>query len=104
MTFSDQQFEYLSQYRAKFLTATESGWVSTPSPLQLRTIAETYQLATGSREPLRTNCNHCILNLMQRVGRLFLADEVERAKAAKAAARSKKATKTTEENDTETTD
>lgn len=103
MTFTDQQFEYLSQFRDKFVTAVTGDWVSTPSPLQLRTIAEYYRDVVKTTTPIRTNCSRCILRLMKDVGKLWLADEVERAKAAKVAAR-KKTSKKKNSNDTETTD
>lgn len=98
----DKDYEYLSRFKAKFATAIEANWVSTPSPVELRTMVEIYKKITGRKDNIRTSCGHCILRFMQDIGRLWMAEDVARAKAQKIASRKRKTKK--KSNDTETTD
>lgn len=93
----DKDYQYLSRFKTKFETAIEANWVSTPSPVELKTMVEIYKKITGRRDNIRTSCGHCILRFMQDIGRLWMAEDVERAKIAKA----KKRTKQVDTNETE---
>ena len=76
MTFTKDQLEVLSQWEENFKTAVNSGWARNPGRINLRTIYDIYSGALNNRSiPFNANCQHCIVNLLKAVGKIYFADK-----------------------------
>ena len=86
MTFTKDQLEVLSQWEENFKTAVNSGWARNPGRINLRTIYDIYSGALNNRSiPFNANCQHCIVNLLKAVGKIYFADKDALAKEEAAA-------------------
>lgn len=88
MNYTDQQFNDLSPYEDNFRTAVEGSWTRRVPLLGQHLILKIYQDASKMRFPFNSGCGTCLVNLLQRAGRLYFDDKREREanKAALAAA------------------
>ncbi len=74
-----EQVNILSAYEQHFETAVKSSWSRYPGVVALQEIHRIMQDVTGAKIPLNTNCQSCVLKLLQDCGRLYF-----QAKSAKA--------------------
>ncbi len=74
-----EQVKILSAYEQHFETAVKSSWSRYPGVVALQEIHRIMQDVTGAKIPLNTNCQSCVLKLLQDCGRLYF-----QAKTAKA--------------------
>ena len=74
-----EQVKILSAYEQHFETAVKSSWSRYPGVVALQEIHRIMQDVTGAKIPLNTNCQSCVLKLLQDCGRLYF-----QAKSAKA--------------------
>ena len=74
-----EQINILSAYEQHFETAVKSSWSRYPGVVALQEIHRIMQDVTGAKIPLNTNCQSCVLKLLQDCGRLYF-----QAKGAKA--------------------
>ena len=74
-----EQVKILSAYEQHFETAVKSSWSRYPGVVALQEIHRIMQDVTGTKIPLNTNCQSCVLKLLQDCGRLYF-----QAKSAKA--------------------
>ena len=74
-----EQVKTLSAYEQHFETAVKSSWSRYPGVVALQEIHRIMQDVTGAKIPLNTNCQSCVLKLLQDCGRLYF-----QAKSAKA--------------------
>lgn len=76
-----EQINILSAYEQHFETAVKSSWSRYPGVVALQEIHRIMQDVTGAKIPLNTNCQSCVLKLLQDCGRLYFqaksAKEVE---------------------------
>lgn len=78
MTLTNEQFEILLPYKSHFETAVNSSWARNPGIFALDRINGIYCEVTKTSTRLNKGCGHCILTLLQEMGRIFLADLKER--------------------------
>ena len=74
-----EQVKILSAYEQHFEPAVKSSWSRYPGVVALQEIHRIMQDVTGTKIPLNTNCQSCVLKLLQDCGRLYF-----QAKSAKA--------------------
>ena len=74
-----EQVKILSAYEQHFETAVKSSWSRYPGVVALQEIHRIMQDISGTKIPLNTNCQSCVLKLLQDCGRLYFL-----AKSAKA--------------------
>lgn len=79
MKLTKEQIKSLSAYEQHFETAVRSSWSRYPGVTALQQIHSVLQEATGTKIPLNTNCQSCVLKLLQDCGRLYF--ESKNAKA-----------------------
>lgn len=80
MRLTDEQFNALLPYQQNFETMLRSNWARHPGTAALDLIHEIYCNVTGSTRKLNKGCSHCIMQLLEDMGRIFLADLEERNK------------------------
>ena len=85
MNYTKEQFETLSQWEENFRTARDGNWARNPGRSALAVINEALNSATGVKHRLNAWCQQCILNLLQKAGKLYFEDKAEMEAAAKAA-------------------
>lgn len=78
MILTNEQFEILLPYKSHFETAVNSSWARNPGIFALDRINGIYNEVTKKPTRLNKGCGHCILTLLQEMGRIFLADLKER--------------------------
>ena len=66
-----EQVKILSAYEQHFETAVKSSWSRYPGVVALQEIHRIMQDVTGTKIPLNTNCQSCVLKLLQDCGRLY---------------------------------
>ena len=66
-----EQVKILSAYEQHFETAVKSSWSRYPGVVALQEIHRIMQDVTGAKIPLNTNCQSCVLKLLQDCGRLY---------------------------------
>ena len=74
-----EHVKILSAYEQHFETAVKSSWSRYPGAVALQEIHRIMQDVTGTKIPLNSNCQSCVLKLLQDCGRLYF-----QAKSAKA--------------------
>ena len=79
MKLTKAQIKILSAYEQHFETAVRSSWSRYPGVDALKQMHSILQEATGTKIPLNTNCQSCVLKLLQDCGRLYF--ESKNAKA-----------------------
>lgn len=80
MRLTEEQFNALAPYQSNFETMVRSKWARHPGSAALDLIHEIYCKVTGSTQKLNKGCSHCIMRLLEDMGRIFLADLEERNK------------------------
>lgn len=78
MRLTEEQFKALAPYKSNFETMVRSKWARHPGSAALDLIHEIYCQVTGSTQKLNKGCSHCIMRLLEDMGRIFLADLEER--------------------------
>lgn len=78
MRLTEEQFNALAPYQSNFETMVRSKWARHPGSAALDLIHEIYCKVTGSTQKLNKGCSHCIMRLLEDMGRIFLADLEER--------------------------
>ena len=66
-----EQVKILSAYEQHFETAVKSSWSRYPGVVALQEIHRVMQDVTGAKIQLNTNCQSCVLKLLQDCGRLY---------------------------------
>ena len=79
-----EQVKILSAYEQHFETAVKSSWSRYPGVVALQEIHRIMQDVTETKIPLNTNCQSCVLKLLQDCGRLYFQAKSAKAKSAKA--------------------
>lgn len=79
MNYTDAQFNALVPYEDNFRTAVEGDWTRRVPLAGQQLIRSTYESATKTRIPFNAGCASCLINLLKRAGRLWFADQKERA-------------------------
>ena len=85
MNYTKEQFETLSQWEENFRTARDGNWARNPGRSALAVINDALNAATGVKHRLNAWCQQCILNTLQKAGKLYFEDKAEMEAAAKAA-------------------
>ena len=98
MKLTEDQIKTLSAYEQYFETAVNGNWARYPGAVALQQIHRIMEDVTGTKRPLNTNCQSCVLNLLKDCGILYF--EAKKARAvdltgAEAAPVKKVAVKTT---------
>lgn len=75
MKFSSEQMARLSQWESSMRSAVRSGWARGIGSRATLEVASIYEEATGQKHPVNVGCGPCILDLLQRVGRLYFAQK-----------------------------
>lgn len=78
MRLTEEQFNALAPYQSHFETMIRAKWARHPGSAALDLIHEIYCKVTGSTMKLNKGCSHCIMTLLNDMGRIFLADLEER--------------------------
>lgn len=89
---TDEQFNILSKWEDNFRTALRSQWARHPGSSALLQIHQIYSALTGTSFRLNTTCQSCVLQELQRVGKLYFAEKEIRAEKQ---AQTEKTSKTT---------
>lgn len=79
MNYTNEQFNALAPYEDNFRTAVEGDWTRRVPLAGQQLIRSTYESATKTRIPFNAGCASCLINLLKRAGRLWFADQKERA-------------------------
>ena len=74
-----EQVKILSAYEQHFETAVKSSWSRYPGVVALQEIHTIMQDVTATKIPLNTNCQSCVLKLMQDSGRLYFQAKSDKA-------------------------
>lgn len=88
MKLTEEQIKTLSAYEQHFETAVNGNWSRYPGAVALQQIHRIMEDVTGTKRPLNTNCQSCVLNLLKDCGILYFeakkarAVELTRAEAA----------------------
>ena len=77
MNYTEEQFQVLSQWEENFRTARDGNWARNPGRSALAVINEALNSATGVKHRLNAWCQQCILNLLQKAGKLYFEDKAE---------------------------
>ena len=85
MNYTKEQFNTLSQWEENFRTARDGNWARNPGRSALAVINDALNSATGVKHRLNAWCQQCILNTLQKAGKLYFEDKAEMEAAAKAA-------------------
>lgn len=80
MKLTKEQFEALQPYKKHFETMVHSHWTRHPGSAALDLINDIYSQVVGHKTNLNKGCSQCIMQLMEDMGRIFLADLEEREK------------------------
>ena len=75
MKLTEDQIKSLSAYEQHFETAVKSNWSRYPGRVALEEIHRIMEDATGTKIPLNTNCQSCVLKLLQDCGRLYYQEK-----------------------------
>ena len=80
MNYNDTQFAELARFEDNFRTATSTptGWTRRIAIPDQRRIRAIYTEATGERVPYNIGCGNCLLSLLKKAGKLWLADKEAR--------------------------
>lgn len=71
MKFTNEQMAKLSEWESNMRSAVRSGWARGIGSHATQEMASIYESATGRKHPVNVGCGPCILDLLQRVGRLY---------------------------------
>lgn len=75
MKLTQKQLQSLSGYEQHFDTAVNGNWSRYPGRVALEEIHRILEDVTGTKIPLNTNCQSCVLKLLQDCGRLYFREK-----------------------------
>lgn len=83
MTFTKEQLKLLSQFEGNFHTAIHADWSRAIGKSGTELLSSIWKDATGDSSPVNSNCSHCVLALIKKVGAAYYRDieEMEKAEA-----------------------
>ena len=79
MKLTEEQIKTLSAYEQHFETAVNGNWSRYPGVVALQQIHRIMEDVTGTKRPLNTNCQSCVLNLLKDCGILYFESKKARA-------------------------
>lgn len=79
MKLTEDQIKTLSAYEQYFETAVYGNWSRYPGVVVLQQIHRIMEDVTGTKRPLNTNCQSCVLNLLKDCGILYFETKKARA-------------------------
>ena len=79
MKLTEDQIKTLSAYEQYFETAVNGNWSRYPGVVALQQIHRIMEDVTGTKRPLNTNCQSCVLNLLKDCGILYFESKKARA-------------------------
>ena len=79
MKLTEDQIKTLSAYEQYFETSVNGNWARYPGVFALQQIHRIMEDVTGTKRPLNTNCQSCVLNLLKDCGILYF--EAKKARA-----------------------
>lgn len=82
MKMTDEQFNALAQYEDNYKTAIDLGYSRYPGQAGVNTMFNIYRDLTNTRVNMNRSCSVCILHLVQKVGKLYLAEKARREEEA----------------------
>lgn len=82
MRLTQEQFDAIAPYEKHFETTIRSKWARHPGDSALDLMNTIYVQVTGVKQKLNKGCSHCIMQLLEDLGRIYFADKEERARVA----------------------
>jgi hypothetical protein len=79
---TDEQFNALAQFEDNYKTAIDLGYSRYPGRAGVDTMFNIYRDLTNTRVNMNRSCSVCILHLVQKVGKLYLAEKARREEEA----------------------
>jgi hypothetical protein len=79
---TDEQFNALAQFEDNYKTAIDLGYSRYPGRAGVDTMFNIYRDLTDTRVNMNRSCSVCILHLVQKVGKLYLAEKARREEEA----------------------
>lgn len=79
---TDEQFNALAPFEANYKTAIDLGYSRYPGQAAVNTMFNIYRELTNTRTNINRSCSVCILHLVQKVGKLYLAEKKRREEEA----------------------
>ena len=97
MIYTDEQFKELSEFEGNFFTALKGNYSRYIPKTKLERILAIYCEALNIRRTIDFTCPVCVVELLQKVGKMYYADKDERLNAVpeKPVAKSKRTRKET---------
>lgn len=75
MKLTEDQIKSLSAYEQHFETAVNGNWSRYPGVVALQEMHRIMEDVTGTKRSLNTNCQSCVLKLLQDCGRLYFQEK-----------------------------
>lgn len=79
---TDEQFNALAPFEDNYKTAIDLGYSRYPGQAAVNTMFNIYRDLTNTRTNINRSCSVCILHLVQKVGKLYLAEKARREEEA----------------------
>lgn len=83
MTFTDEEYAFLTTVEDKMYTACYCQFVRIPKREQVEQIDVIYKRVFNSTTGLTGSCSHCALEIIKKLGKIYFAEKKERENAQK---------------------